>query len=192
MDLITLEEYKTYKGVKTTDDDGRILQIIAHVSALVKHFCNRSFIDYYSTDKVEYHDSRFSTLYLRELPLISITTVEYSTDGGQTYEVLVDGENYIIDQYNDTITTGSTAVPFASEGLTTNGMKVTYKGGFLDCPEDLKICSFDIVDYYRSEQYIPKKVMSGATSDNEVFRLMRSERFPIHIQRVLNLYRIVV
>lgn len=192
MNLINLEEYKTYKGIKTTDDDARIIQIISHVSGLVKNFCNREFVDYYSTDKVEYHDSRFSTLYLREVPLVSVTTVEFSEDGGQTYEALVDGENYLIDMSNETITTGSIGLPFSTAALTTNGMKVTYKGGYSECPEDLKICCFDIVEYYREEEYIPKKVMAGATSDNEVFRLMRSERFPIHIQRVLNLYRMVV
>lgn len=187
-DLVSLDEYKTYKGIKSSDEDAKILQLIAHVSQIVRHFCNRDITAYYNIDKVEYFDGRFRTIYLEETPINTITSVEYSNDGGETaYEAV---ENYYVNTEEDSITTG-TAFPFLSSAITVNGIKVTYTGGYEVCPEDLKLACFDIIEYYREEEYIPKKVMSGATSDNEVFRLMRSERFPIHIQRILNLYRMV-
>lgn len=186
-DLITLEEYKTYKGIKSSDEDNKILQIISNVSALVKHMCNRNLVDNFEDPLVEIHDGCFSTIYLAEAPVNNVASIEYSEDGGETYNTL---DTYYVNTQDSSITTG-TVYPFVTSPLTVNGVKVTYTGGFQDCPEDLKIACFDIVEYYREEEYIPKKVMSGATSDNEVFRLMRSERFPIHIQRVINLYRMV-
>jgi hypothetical protein len=191
-DLVSLEEYKTYKGIATSENDGRILQIITHVSQLVRSFCNRSFTGYYDTDKVEYYDGSLHTLYPEEVPLVSVTSVEVSDDGGETYTAQTEFTGYYVDRGKDAVTTGYPNYPFSTSAYSVNGVRLTYKGGFEECPEDLKIACFDIVEYYREEEYIPKKVMSGATSDNEVFRLMRSERFPIHIQRVLNLYRMVV
>lgn len=187
-ELISLDEYKTYKGISSTDDDSRIIQILTHVSGLVRHFCNRSFNAYYTEPKVETHDGCTNIIYLEEMPLNTVTSVEISEDGGTTYSAL---ETYYVNAEDSFITTG-TIYPFVTSPLTINGVKVTYTGGYQDCPEDLKIACFDIAEYYKEEEYIPKKVMSGATSDNEVFRLMRSERFPIHIQRVLNLYRSVI
>ena len=52
-DLITVAEYKTSEGIAGTKDDARLAVIVPQVSDLVKNYCGTSFIDYYSTDKIE-------------------------------------------------------------------------------------------------------------------------------------------
>lgn len=189
-DLITLDEFKAYKNISSTDDDVKIRQIIKTVSSLVRQFCNREFTTYYSTPKVELHKGNTPVIYLNEFPVINVSLVETSDDRGETFTTIDEFTDYIVDLEEDAIKTVF-ETNFTYDGIA-NTVRVTYTAGYETPPEDLKQAVMDIVEYYREEEYIPKKTMAGATSDNEVFRLMRSERFPIHIQRILNLYRVVV
>ncbi len=46
--LVTLDEFKTYAGIKNPENDDRIELILASVSSLIKAYCARSFVDYVS------------------------------------------------------------------------------------------------------------------------------------------------
>ena len=52
-DLITVNEYKDAEGLRGEKDDDRLAVIVPQVSDLVKKYCGTSFVDFYSTDKVE-------------------------------------------------------------------------------------------------------------------------------------------
>ena len=52
-DLITVNEYKDAEGLRGEKDDDRLAVIVPQVSDLVKKYCGTSFLDYYSSDKVE-------------------------------------------------------------------------------------------------------------------------------------------
>ena len=52
-DLITVAQYKDAEGLRGEKDDDRLAVIVPQVSDLVKKYCGISFIDFYSTDKVE-------------------------------------------------------------------------------------------------------------------------------------------
>ena len=52
-DLITVTEYKDAEGLRGEKDDDRLAIIVPQVSDLVKKYCGTSFLDFFSTDKVE-------------------------------------------------------------------------------------------------------------------------------------------
>ena len=52
-DLITVVQYKDAEGLRGEKDDDRLNVIVPQVSDLVKKYCGISFVDFYSTDKVE-------------------------------------------------------------------------------------------------------------------------------------------
>ena len=190
--LVSLDEYKTYKGIKNAEEDDTILQIIGNVSEFVKTYCNRTFIDYYLENKTEYKSADYNVIYPDEFPIRSITSLGISNDGGISYTNLVEGENYFIDREDDSIKTKtSDTTKFSSSSYNVNNVKIIYKGGYEDTPEDVKIACFDLIEFYREAEYIPKRVMSGATQDNQAFRLMYTTNLPAHIKRVLDMHRCV-
>ena len=53
LDLVTLEEYKAYAAINSTNQDAAITAIIPIVSELVKNYCRRTFVDYIDEAKTE-------------------------------------------------------------------------------------------------------------------------------------------
>ena len=51
--LIAASTYKDVMGITTSNSDFQIGYYVDSVSQLVKTYCNNSFIDFVSTDKVE-------------------------------------------------------------------------------------------------------------------------------------------
>ena len=76
--LLTWEDYKEAEGISTPKDDLKLDAIIPSVSQLVKTYCGTSFVDYYSTDKIEEFSINWNTnlVQLTETPLVSITSVQ--------------------------------------------------------------------------------------------------------------------
>ena len=52
-DLVTKSEYKNYMGITSVNSDSEIDFLIPKVSDLVKSYCRRTFIDYFSDVKIE-------------------------------------------------------------------------------------------------------------------------------------------
>jgi len=52
-DLITVNEYKDAEGLRGEKDDDRLNVMVPLVSDLVKKYCGISFVDFFSTDKIE-------------------------------------------------------------------------------------------------------------------------------------------
>lgn len=197
-DLITLEEYKEYRGVTSTDKDGKRTLLIRLCSKLVKNYCNRTFVDYVDVDKVEYFDARTDKVVLNETPVISVTHVKTSDDGGVTQTTLTvdsaDKDGYFVDAENDTIYTQVEDVPFLTYvDHPHKSLEVSYRAGFVDgdgiadCPIDLKLAMFDLVQYYEDNEKNLQKAIASASVDNPA--PVTSSDFPAHIKRVLDLYR---
>lgn len=199
-DLITLEAYKEYKGVTNPDKDGKRQLLISLASKLVKNYCSRTFVDYIVDDKVEYFDARTSEIVLSEWPVISVTHVKTSEDGGITQTTLTeddtDAEGYFVDLENSKVFTQIEGLNF----LTTinhpfRSLEVSYNAGYTEdgvtpeVPLDLRLAMFDLVVYYEDNEKALNKTMASATIDNPLPVL--SSDFPAHIKRILNLYRMI-
>lgn len=97
--LIDLGEYKAYSNITSTTADAKLNTLIGHVSALVKTYCNRSFLDYYTTNKVEYFNGGgHDFIYLTESPIKEIVSVEERKsnllDKKTVEDNLANAENY--------------------------------------------------------------------------------------------------
>ena len=191
LNIITVDEFKTYRKITVDKEDTKLSQLIEAASDLVKVYCNRTFVDNYTTPKIEYFDgTKVSIAYLEELPIVAISDVSYTTDG-ITYTSLVENTDYFVDDVNDSIVNkGGSAFITSGSDFPTKSLRVTYTGGYEEAPGDLKLAVLDIVEYYRTEQFTPRKAAGGATLENIGFRAGSSIGLPPHIKRILEMYRV--
>ena len=196
-DLITVAEYKDAEGLRGEKDDDRLQVIVPQVSDLVKKYCGTSFIDFFSTDKVEtfsIDDNFTSTIIVSESPLTAVDKVEERTTYAEAYKELTTGNyEYYVDFEADAIIrtneNGQTR-PFP-QGV--GAIKVTYNAGFATTPKDLQLALFDLVNYYIKDEHKERRTLGGATLQNQGTAGIRtSTDFPDHIKRVLDLYKVVI
>lgn len=186
-DLITLDDFKQAKGLTNSNDDTRLSLIISSVSQLVKTYCGNSFVDYVSSDKVEYftieHD--YSKIMPTEISLISVTSVSEREDPSSSYKTLVENEDYVISFSTDTVWR---LKEFWKKGI--ESVKIEYKAGYSTIPLDLKLAVIDLVMYYFKEEYTPSRSMSGSSMELKTTSSLDDNiGFPDHIKRVLDLYK---
>ncbi len=181
LNLSTKSDYKKYAGIKSTNEDGIIDFLLPKVSQLVKTYCRRTFVDYMDTDKVEVFNGGYNTLILSETPIVSIASVEFSSDYGQTYTALTEFTDWVLD--DDKI------LSLAETGFerATRGYRVTYRAGFEDVPNDVELAVLDLVSYYRrNDGAIHSSKNPG--SNNVQIEYISTTSLPAHIRRVLDQY----
>jgi hypothetical protein len=189
LNLVTLGEYKTYAGIKSTNYDREIAGLIPRVSELVKKYCNKTFVDYVDTDKVEYFNGATSyggagqsKFILHESPVISVSQVALSTDYGQNYIPLV--------QYVDWVQDGDEVLAIGTQAFIKyiRGYKVTYRAGYDDVPVDIALAIMDLITYYRqSDMSIHSNKAPG--TNNVQIEYITTTQLPAHIRRILDLYK---
>lgn len=171
----------------TSDKDNAVLDVlVSSISELVKTYCGNSFVDYYSTNKIEYFnvESGAKILQLTESPIVQLVSVEERTSPTEAYVVLTSAD-YYLDSFTDSLF----RVPlYWTEGP--GAAKITYKAGYATTPADLKLAVFDLITYYYKEEYKERRTIGGTSITNQVSSTQwRNVDFPDHIKRVLDLYR---
>ena len=199
-DLVTLQQYKDFAGLKSLEHDARINVVIDSVSQLVKTYCGTSLVDYASTNKTEYFnilDNWTDTIILSESPLLSVVSVKERQNQGQAYTTLITENSdssgkyeYVIDTDSDSIIrTNSTGHKYFPKGV--KAVKVVYRAGYTSTPEDLKLAVFDLIKYYLKDERKERQSIAGATIENPISTSLRNNiGFPDHIKRVLDMYKI--
>jgi hypothetical protein len=186
MNLVTRAEYKTYAGISSTTSDAEIDLLITTASAFVKNYCNTTFIDHYDDPKVEsFNGGGFDRFYLKEHPIVAISSVEYSSDYGATYNTLTEYTDWVYDPSVIAIrslwNTGFTN--------TINGYRVTYNCGYETTPADLKIAVLDLVSYYRRNDSAIHSTKSISPNTMQI-EYVSNTSLPAHIKRVLDIYAV--
>ncbi len=98
LSLITRAEYKSYADIKSDNSDSAIDFLIPKISEYVKTYCRRTFVDYVNDNKVETTAGGYgSKIFLKEYPVLGVSSVDYSEDYGQTYTSLVEYTDYVVD-----------------------------------------------------------------------------------------------
>jgi len=196
-DLVTVNEYKDAEGIRGEKEDDRLNVMVPQISDLVKRYCGTSFIDYYSTNKVEtfsINDNYTSTIIVSESPLTVVDIVQERTAYSGAYSTLTTGNyEYYVDLESDAIirTDENGNNKMWPKGV--GSVKITYNAGYADCPRDLQLAIFDLITYYLKDEHKQRQSLGGATLQNQGTSGMRtSTDFPDHIKRVLDLYRVVV
>lgn len=181
--LVTLQDYKSYKGISGTTEDAQINQIIPKVSELVKSLCRRSFVDYAQADLVQVFDGGYSKLILSEAPVISVTSLETSTDYGATYTNLIDKQDYLVDKSGYVLCLW----PGKIWHTRLQGYKITYRAGYITLPEDLKLATLDLVTFYLKNHMAMHTARAPGASTVQIEYTV-SNKLPTHIQRVIDQY----
>lgn len=184
--LVTLEDYKTYKKISKTDADLELGFIIDSVNTLVRTFVGHSIIDYYTTPKVETFNVKKNqlSLQLNEWPIKSVTSVQSRPTHLSDY-ITIDPTEYYVDTVTDSVYAHSSTT--FDEGF--GAVKITYTAGYATVPADLKIAALDLVQHYYKEEYKERKQIGNASVDNANRFTGLASEWPVHIIRVLDMYR---
>ena len=195
MDLVTTQQYKTYKKIEHNKDDNQLGALIPAISQLVKTYTGNAVIDYATINKVEtfdIYDSLTSELFLTESPLTNVGLVQERDSLADSYTTLTEDTDYYVDKEHDRIyrVDGASSIKYFPKGFAS--VKITYRAGYESCPEDLKLAVYDLITYYLKEEYKGRRSMAGATLQNEASSTIRNDiGFPDHIKRVLDMYKII-
>jgi hypothetical protein len=182
INLVTLQEYKAHMGLSNPNQDFSIEGLIPKVSALVKNYCNNSFVDHVSDPKLQHFNGGTSSLILDESPVLEILSVEYSNSFGQMYTPLAEYVDYVQDREY------ILSVNPAGFARQLRGYRVTYLAGYEELPEDLKLAVFDLITYYLRNDAVAHS--SKAPNSNSVqIEYIASTTLPAHIRRVLDLHK---
>lgn len=183
LDLITKAEYKAYAGLNSTNEDSKIDSLVPKVSAFVKSFCRRTFIDHVEDAKVEVFKGGQKTLNLGEYPVISVSSVEYSSDFGLIYTPLTEFVDYVVHPKGGYIEAIS-ANGFPEK---VNGYKVTYTCGFEEIPQDLKLACFDLITFYIKNDNAVHSMRPVGGSNTQI-DYVRTGKLPSSISVILDEY----
>jgi hypothetical protein len=189
--ILTLKEYKAYKNISSDTKDTEYINLINAVNVTIPSYCNRSFTDYYATDKVELFDATDCEYYPKEFPLVSITSIKYSSEEDGVYdETLTPYTDYIVD-YNSSRVVAVGTPYFVTAVTPINSGQITYKAGYEYYPEDLVLAAVHLVEHYTEEAYTPRKSLAGSSIDNVIIPDLTA-KMPAHIRRTLEHYRTLV
>ena len=198
--LVTLQQYKDFAGIKGVNEDAKINVILPAISQAVKTYCGTSFIDFYSTDKTEFFDildTSTTAVLVDESPLVSVSQVQERENQSSSYVTLITENSngsgkyeYIVDTALDmvrrTTATSDKAFPKGRKAV-----KVVYRSGYASTPSDLKLACFDLIKYYLKDERKSGMTISGAQIRNEVSTSLRENiGFPDHIKRILDFYKV--
>ena len=191
-DLTTIADYKDAEGINNPKHDLRLETLVPAVSQLVKTYCGNSIIDFFSTNKEELFNINWDTyiVQLTESPVNALVSVSERPDQGSSYTLLNSGNNdFYLDKATDSVfRTNSTGYSNWKKGP--GAVKIVYTAGYATTPNDLKLAVFDLISYYLHDEHKDRKVLAGASIQNQATTSMRDNvAFPDHIKRVLDLYK---
>ena len=185
--ILTLKEYKDYKNIASTNQDTELLKVIPAVNQTITSYCNRTFVDYYASDKTEYFDATLEDYFPKEFPIVSVTSIKYSSNNDGVYDTdLNQYTDWVIDdEYSRIVAVNNY---FVSSPVPFNSGQLIYKGGYEHLPEDITLAAVHLAEYYLEEGYTPRKSLAGASVDNVIIP-DKTARMPAHVRRILEHYR---
>lgn len=200
--LLTVDEYKEFERINSTENDDKLTKIATSVSALVRSYCGSEITTNYSTVKTEYFDIQWDTyvVQLNDSPVIDNNNLKVYERGAQDVaytQLYRDGQGSpaSYDWYFDTVTdsvmrTGSSgAYAYFPKGV--KSVKVEYNAGYATTPEDLKLALVDLITYYDKKEHKSRFTLGAAVVQNRSANAEVAERgFPDHIRRILDMYKI--
>ena len=192
-DLVTLTDYKDAEGISNPKEDLRISRIIPSVSQLVKTYCGNSIVDFYSSNKVEDFDIYWETfaVQLTESPIVDVVSVQERGSYDEAYATLTTtAHEYYLDTRTDSIIRTNSSGGRINWKHGVGSVRVTYKAGYAETPQDLRLAIFDLITYYLRDEHKERRTLGGATIQNQSSTTQRDNvAFPDHIKRVLDLYK---
>ena len=182
LNLTTKADYKAYAGIKSTNYDVEIDSLIPKVSALVKSYCRKSFVDYWDTPITEVSDGGQKFILLKETPVVQVQSVTVSSDFGVTTTALVRNTDYVL--------RSDVLISTAPQGFKylLNGYSVTYLAGYEDVPNDVELAVMDLITYYRKNDGAVHNNRTPGGGGSVQLEYIMNTNLPAHIKRILDLH----
>lgn len=182
MAFITLEQYKTYAEIKSTENDRKLEGLITRAEEIIKNYCGLKFSSATYTEDL---DIEGNYVFLNQLPATSVTSVNYYDFEGvlqliPSTEYRLYGDEGLLELTSDAVANVSTSKYLNKQ------TRVVYVAGYADIPADIKQATMDLVKYYDKSEYMPLSSSNVRTIDYDV---MQSVSLPPQIRRVLAFYR---
>jgi len=183
MNLTTLSQVKALLelAAEETQWDDLLDALIGAVSVRAAAYCNR---DFEQKERTEYHSGGGQYLYLKGLPVVSISSI-YGSDGWAWDEgTLIPADHYQV------FDSGMVAYRFGNWPYGEKGLKVVYIGGYAsdDIPADLEMAVRTQVAYeFRRRKDLG--LQSVSFPDGSIQKVESGE-FLKAVQQVLDHYRI--
>jgi hypothetical protein len=186
MNLITLEEYKSFNAITKTDQDFKITLLLSVVSRLIKNHVRTSIIDNWTVPIVETAELGYESniIFTKQFPIreiISVTEIPYAVgiyNDSTIHVPLTFMTDYVLEE-NKVIRLNGIWNPRPDSVI------ITYTSGYATTPDDIKYATILLVEYYLKEQYIHTRSMMGSSLQS--YDTMGTE-LPPHIARILDHY----
>lgn len=182
MPFISLEQYKNYAEITSTNSDRKLEGLITRVEEIIKSYCGLQFISATYTEEL---DLDGSFVFLSQIPAQSITSIQYYDINGVLQAI--DTSDYRLYKEESMLELTENAVTLVNTSkYSSRQIKVIYVAGYTSIPEDIKQATMDLVKYYDKSEYTPLTSSNVRTIDYDV---MQSVSLPPHIRRILSFYR---
>ena len=184
--LVTRAEYKAYAGISSTTQDALIDFLIPKISDAVRIFCRNPLLDTQDTI-TEIYDGGNSILIPSSGPVVGISSVNYSSDYGKTWESLTQYDQWIYVQKEQVVKcTFNSVFPMRPAGY-----RLVYVAGNDGCPEGLKLGVLEFIQYYmRHESAVHSNSAPGGNSRQ--IEYITNSKLPASIQRIFDQYALTV
>jgi hypothetical protein len=184
--LVTRAEYKAYAGISSTTQDAQIDFLIPKISDAVRIFCRNPLLDTQSTI-TEIYDGGNSVLVPSSGPVVAISSVNYSTDYGKTWNSLVQYDDWIYVEKDQLVRCVYNSV----FRLQPAGYRLIYVAGNDGCPEGLKLGVLEFIKYYMRHEGASHS-NSAPTGNSAQIEYITNSKLPASIQRIFDQYALTV
>lgn len=186
-DLITLDEYKSFKGLGKNDKDDKIEFLIGSVSALIKAYVGHSIIDNWDTPLSEtlYRPYDSGVLYLDAFPIREIVSVTEQVGG---YVGGLDSTISYPAVFNSDYSFDPVAGALSRMGRNwARNVTVVYKSGYATTPPEIKLAAIELVSHYLNEEWKPTRALQGTSITGPTPEV---GGMPKHIQAILDRFKV--
>ncbi|MBW1953955.1 MAG: hypothetical protein JRI66_12905 [Deltaproteobacteria bacterium] len=181
MNLTTLEAVKSFLEQQEDQWDGLITELIGAVSERAAVFCNR---DFELRERTEYHSGGGQYLYLKGLPVVSITSIHGSDAWNWDEAALIPADHYQV------FPAGMVAYRFGVWPYGEKAIRVIYTGGYAAdaIPADLEM-AVRVQTAYEFKRRRDIGLESVSFPDGSIQKVNLGEFLP-EVKSVLSRYRI--
>lgn len=188
--IITLNEYKAYALMPEANEkeDGKLSVLVNAANNLIQAYIGHtlsSWEDY--VEEIGSFDYPSDTYFTNIWPIRDVQEIVelYRPGYDSSVHWVLDPSEYVVLEDRIVRIPGSSG--FSKWPVGPSTIKITYRGGYEDGnPEDIKLAAFELVNYYREQQFKQSKTVMGTTVSNS---LDYSAGWPAHIRLLLDGYK---
>lgn len=181
MSVITLQEYKQFKGINNPNKDETLQILIDSTNELVESYCQSSFGSV-EVSGVRLNQSNY-TIILPHAPVSSISELAIKRSSDVT-EVLVEDDQFILYPEEGTIELVDPSIQLPKNP---RSFIASYTHGVDSVPMSIKLAAVELVTYYDKREFNKSQDIGNGQSVD----FTDSSILPSHIRTILDMYRVI-